>query len=48
MTVMVVGLSEQFRLEERVDEVDEKAGGHERGERIIKNHGALPQSRSQA
>ena len=30
--------SEQFWLEQRVDQVDEQSGGHERSERVIKNH----------
>jgi hypothetical protein len=29
--------SEQFWLEQRVDQVDEQSGGHERSERVIKN-----------
>jgi hypothetical protein len=30
--------SEQFRLEQRVDQVDEEPRSHERSERIIKDH----------
>src|SRR6516162_202502 len=30
--------SEQFRLEQRVDQIDEQTGGHERSERIVKDH----------
>jgi hypothetical protein len=48
MAVMVVVPSEQFGPEQRVDEVDEKAGGHEAGERIVEDHDRSPQSRSQA
>jgi len=33
--------SEQFWLEQRVDQVDEQSGGHERSERVIKNHGSI-------
>jgi hypothetical protein len=33
--------SEQFWLEQRVNQIDEQSGGHERSERIIKNHGSI-------
>ncbi len=39
MAVMAFIPSEQFRLEQRVDQIDEQTGGHERSERVIKNHG---------
>jgi hypothetical protein len=48
MTVMVDVPSEQLGLEQCVDEVEEQAGGHEAGKRIVENHGRSSQSRSQA
>jgi hypothetical protein len=30
--------SEQFGLEQRVDQIDEQTGGHERSERVVKDH----------
>jgi hypothetical protein len=33
--------SEQFRLKQRVDQIDEQSCGHERSERIIKDHDAI-------
>jgi hypothetical protein len=41
MTVMVVVPSEQLGLEQSVDQVDEQTGGHERRERVIKDHDAI-------
>jgi hypothetical protein len=38
MTVMAFVPSEQFRLEQRVDQIDEQSRGHERSERVVKNH----------
>ena len=38
MAVMAFYPSEQFRLEQRVDQIDEQTGGHESGQRVIKNH----------
>jgi hypothetical protein len=38
MTVMAFYPSEQFWLEQRVDQIDEKSRGHERSERIVKDH----------
>jgi hypothetical protein len=33
--------SEQFWLNERVDQIDEQSGGHERGKRVVKNHDCI-------
>src|SRR6476661_10318176 len=41
MTVMVATLSQLLGLEQRVDEVDHQAHGHEPGERIIEDHASL-------
>jgi hypothetical protein len=41
MTVMAFVPSEQFWLEQRVDQIDEESGGHECGERIVKNHDCI-------
>jgi hypothetical protein len=38
MTVMDFIPSEQFWLEQRVDQVNEQSSGHERRERVIENH----------
>lgn len=38
MAVMIVISSEQLGLEQRVDQVNKQAGGHEAGERIIEEH----------
>jgi hypothetical protein len=44
----VVVPSELLGLEQGVGEVDEQRSGHKTRERIIKDHGGPPQSRSQA
>src|SRR5262249_1683250 len=41
MTVMVATLSQLLGLEQRVDEVDHQAHGHEPGERIVEDHASL-------
>src|SRR5262252_10209517 len=33
--------SEQFWLEQRVDQIDEQPGGDQRSERVVKNHGPI-------
>jgi hypothetical protein len=33
--------SEQFRLEQRVDQIDEQSRGYERSERVVKNHDCI-------
>jgi len=33
--------SEQFRLKQCVDQIDEQSRGHERSERIVKDHDAI-------
>jgi hypothetical protein len=38
MTVMAFYPLEQFWLEQRVDQIDEKSRGHERSERVVKEH----------
>ena len=48
MTVMVVIPSEQFGLEQGVDQVEQQPRGHDAGERIIEDHVRPPQSLSQA
>jgi hypothetical protein len=48
MMVMVVIPSEQFGLEQGVDQIDEQTRGNEARKRIVKDHGASPQSWSQA
>jgi hypothetical protein len=42
MAVMASIPSEQFWLEQRVDQIDEQSGGHERSKRVVKNHDAIP------
>jgi hypothetical protein len=38
MAVMALVPSEQFRLKQRVDQIDEQTGGHERSKRVVKDH----------
>jgi hypothetical protein len=38
MTVMAFVPSEKFRLEQRVDQINEQSRGHERSERVFKDH----------
>ena len=33
--------SEQLRLEQRVDQIDEQSGSHQRSQRVVKNHDAI-------
>jgi hypothetical protein len=41
MTVMAFIPSKQFRLEQRVNQIDEQPGGYERSKQVVKNHDSI-------
>jgi hypothetical protein len=41
MAVMAFIPSEQFWLEQRVHQIKEQSGGHERSKRVVKNHDSI-------